>query len=639
MDIIVGTAGHIDHGKTALVKAITGIDADRLPEEKQRGITIDIGFAELEFGGFHFGFVDVPGHERFVKNMLAGASGVDLVMLVIAADEGVMPQTREHFEICRLLDVRSGIIVLTKKDLVDDEILEVVKLDAAELVTGSFLQEAPVVPVSSKSGEGIDDLRVAMVDAGSRIHRLDNDTITRVPVDRSFTVKGFGTVVTGTLISGQINESDELDVLPIGKTVRVRGLHTHGRSVREVHAGQRVALNLGGIDHADISRGMVLAEPRSILPTQIFDAEVEMLNDVKRELRSRQRVRVNIGTVEALARVQILNDAGQITPGKKDFAQLRFEIPVSAIPDDRFIIRSYSPQRTIGGGRVIDTMATRHRRRNVEAVRGRLQQMVDAGADRPRRLHLILESAGRQGLTIDEIRARTGWRKDILENAIGAASMAGQILQAETVFLAAGHFTALKEKTVAEIEDAHLRDPLGRGMLREILREKVFGKVPLEVFRGVISSLEAGKILSSERDMVGLVAHKLELSEEEESLRAHLRAVYRDATFEVPKLEEALARSIENTKFQRSHARRIFQLLLDNGELVKVTEELYFWKPAISDLIDSIRAYAAASGDRMIDVPSFKEIAGISRKYAIPLLEYFDREKITMREGDKRRIL
>ncbi len=639
MDIIVGTAGHIDHGKTALVKALTGVDADRLPEEKQRGITIDIGFAELEFGGYHFGFVDVPGHERFVKNMLAGASGIDLVMLVIAADEGVMPQTREHFEICRLLGVSSGIIVLTKKDLVDDEILEVVKLDAAELVAGSFLQQAPVVPVSSKSGEGIEDLRAAMLDASPRIRRHNNETLPRVPVDRSFTVKGFGTVVTGTLIAGNINETDELDVLPIGKTVRVRGLHTHGRPVCEVHAGQRVALNLGGIDHADIFRGMVLAEPRSILPTQIVDAEVEMLKDITRELRSRQRVRVNIGTEEALARVQVLNDAGQISAGAKDLVQLRFEIPVTAIPGDKFIIRSYSPQRTIGGGRVIDAVTGRHRQKDVEAVRLHLQQMLDAANDKPRLLRLILENAGKRGATFNDLKARTGWRNDVLNNAISDAAKAGHIFQSETFFLADRHFKALKEKTVAEIEDAHRRDPLSRGVLRETLREKVYSGLPVEIFRYVVSSLEAGKVLSSEKDLISLAHHALELSPEEKSMLERLRNIYPDAKFEVPKLEEALDRARENTGFERPHARKIFQLLLDSGELVKVTEEFYFWKPAVLDLIERLRTHTSDSGDRLIDVPRFKELAGISRKYAIPLLEYFDREKITVREGDKRRIL
>lgn len=637
MDIIVGTAGHIDHGKTALVKALTGIDADRLPEEKQRGITIDIGFAELELGEFHFGFVDVPGHERFVKNMLAGASGVDLVLLVIAADEGVMPQTREHFEICRLLGMRSGVVALNKKDLVDDETVELVKAEAAELVAGSFLQDAPVVAVSSRSGEGIDELRKTMLEAATRLRRSNAETVARVPIDRSFTVKGFGTVVTGTLISGTITEADELDLLPERRLVRVRGLQTHSKPVRSVHAGQRVALNLGGIDHAEISRGMVLAARNSLEPAQVLDAEIEMLTDVKRELRSRQRVRIHIGTAEALARVQVLNDTGRIEPGKRDLAQLRLEIPVTAIPNDRFIIRSYSPQRTIGGGRVVDAMAAKHRQKDVNTVRLKLHGMLRAGDDRPQLLGHFLDSAGGRGLSFAAIQARTGWRKEILEEAIRNGIRTGSIVQADPFLLTSEHFFVLKETTVSEVEKAHRDDPLSPGMMRETLRERVFGSIPTEIFQAVVSSLEADKILLSRKDTVGIAGRGTTLSADEAMLLESLRKIYIEARLEVPKLDEALANSMERTKFQRPHARKIFQLLLDNGELVKVTDEFYFSKPAVSSLIDRIRA--EASGDRLIDVPAFKELAGVSRKYAIPLLEYFDREKVTLRKGDKRLIL
>lgn len=637
MDIIVGTAGHIDHGKTALVKALTGIDADRLPEEKQRGITIDIGFAELELGEFHFGFVDVPGHERFVKNMLAGASGVDLVLLVIAADEGVMPQTREHFEICRLLGMRSGVVALNKKDLVDDETVELVRAEAAELVTGSFLQDAPVVAVSSRSGEGIDELRKTMLEAATRLRRSNAETVARVPIDRSFTVKGFGTVVTGTLISGTITEADELDLLPERRLVRVRGLQTHSKPVSSVHAGQRVALNLGGIDHAAISRGMVLAERNSLEPTQILDAEIEMLTDMKRELRSRQRVRIHIGTAEALARVQVLNDTGRIEPGKRDLAQLRLEISVTAIPNDRFIIRSYSPQRTIGGGRVVDAMAAKHRQKDVNTVRRKLLGMLRSDTDRPQLLGHFLDNAGGRGLSFAAIQARTGWRKEILEEAIRDGIRTGAIVQADPFLLTSGHFSVLKETTVSEVEKAHRDDPLSPGMMRETLRERVFGSIPAEIFQAVVSSLEADKILLSRKDTVGIAGRDTAVSAEEAMLLERLRQIYTEAKLEVPKLDEALANSMEGTEFQRPHARKIFQLLLDAGELVKVADEFYFSKTAVLALIERVRA--EASGDRLIDVPAFKELAGVSRKYAIPLLEYFDREKVTLRKGDKRLIL
>ncbi|MDQ3748230.1 MAG: selenocysteine-specific translation elongation factor, partial [Acidobacteriota bacterium] len=354
MDIIVGTAGHIDHGKTALVKALTGVDADRLPEEKQRGITIDIGFAELDLGEVKIGFVDVPGHERFVKNMLAGASGIDFVLLVVAADEGVMPQTREHFEICRLLEVKSGLIVLTKKDLVDAELLDLCRLDVSELVENSFLENAPVIAVSAKTGDGIAELKETLRTLALKIPARKNETVARLPIDRSFSVKGFGAVATGTLISGEISEADELEILPIEKIVRVRGLQTHGKAVKTVRAGQRTAVNLGGIERAEIERGMVLAEKAVLRPTQIFDAQIENLKDARKSLKTRQRVRVHIGTIESLARVQIINEQNEIAPGEKDFVQLRLETPIVCVPNERFIIRSYSPQITVAGGRVLD---------------------------------------------------------------------------------------------------------------------------------------------------------------------------------------------------------------------------------------------------------------------------------------------
>src|SRR6266446_6988527 len=314
--IIIGTAGHIDHGKTALVRALTGIDADRLPEEKRRGITIDIGFADLDLGEVRVGFVDVPGHERFVKNMLAGAHGIDVVALVVAADESVMPQTREHFAICRLLGISCGLVVITKKDLVDEELLQLVRDEAGELTAGSFLENAPVVAVSSRTGEGIEELKQTLREIGSEAPVRSTEFVTRLPIDRSFTMRGFGAVVTGTLIAGQIDEGDELELLPAGTRVRVRGLQVHGTSVKRAFAGQRTAVNLGGIEAAAIERGMTLAPVARLRPTQIVDAQVQMLSEASRSLRSRQRVRIHIGAAEALARLRVLEESSEIKPGQ-----------------------------------------------------------------------------------------------------------------------------------------------------------------------------------------------------------------------------------------------------------------------------------------------------------------------------------
>ncbi|HSK71209.1 MAG TPA: selenocysteine-specific translation elongation factor [Pyrinomonadaceae bacterium] len=640
MDIIVGTAGHIDHGKTALVKALTGVDADRLPEEKQRGITIDIGFAELDLGEVRIGFVDVPGHEKFVKNMLAGASGIDAVALVIASDEGVMPQTREHFEICRLLETKTGLVVLTKKDLVDEELLELVKLDASELVENSFLENAPMIPVSAKTGEGIEELKRILLETAAKIPNRKNETIARLPIDRSFTVKGFGAVVTGTLISGEISEGEELEILPLSQKVRVRGIQTHGKSVKTANAGQRTAVNLGGIEHSEIERGMVLAEKNVLRPAQIFDAETEVLEDAKRSLKSRQRVRVHIGTIEALARVQVLNEANEIAQGGKDFVQLRLETPIVAVPNERFIIRSYSPQITIAGGKILDAPAQKHRRKDIANVRKHLQNLIESENDKARQIKLFLETAGEHGLTFSDLQARTAWRAEILQKAIRENIEKKASVEAESFYIARTPFENLKTRTLAEIENFHKREPLIKGILRETLRERIFARLPPEIFKAVLSNLETENKIAAEKDIVRLASHSLELSAEEKQIRENLEKIYRKAGLEVPTLETALQEAIRGTKSSPEKSRKIFQLLLNSGEIVKVTEEFFFAKKAIDDLINKMREFAEAkTTDRLIDVAIFKEIAGVSRKYAIPLLEYFDREKITRRGGDKRLVL
>ncbi len=637
MDIIVGTAGHIDHGKTALVKALTGVDADRFPEEQQRGITIDIGFAELNLDDVRIGFVDVPGHERFVKNMLAGASGIDLVLLVIAADEGVMPQTREHFEICRLLETKKGLIVLTKKDLVDDELLELVTMETAELVENSFLENAPVIAVSAKTGEGIEDLKAELKTIAAEIPERKNESVMRLPIDRSFTVKGFGAVVTGTLATGEISEGNEMQLLPVGENVRVRGVQTYGKTVKTANAGQRTAVNLSGIDHAEIVRGMVLTEKEILQPTQIFDAEIEVLKSAKKSVKSRQRVRVHIGTIEALARISVLNETGEIAAGEKDFAQIRLEIPIVCVPGERFIIRQYSPQTTIAGGKVLDNSAVRHRRKDIASARKYLQNLLEA--DKPKQVKLYLEKADERGLTFKDLQAQTAFRKEILQKAIDENKEKKAIVEAETFFVARTPFENLKTKTFSEIENFHKKEPLKNGILRETLREKIYAHLPPEIFRAVLKNLETENKIASANDFVRASAHNLELSGDEKILRERLSAIYKNAKLEVPKLEDVLNDAVKNTKSDKNHARKIFQLLLNSGEIVKITDEFYFSRSEIDNLINQMRVFADKTVDRLIDVPAFKDLANISRKYAIPLLEYFDREKITRRAGDKRLIL
>ncbi|HVF44741.1 MAG TPA: selenocysteine-specific translation elongation factor [Pyrinomonadaceae bacterium] len=635
--VIVGTAGHIDHGKTTLVRALTGVDADRLPEEKRRGITIDLGFAELDLGDVRLGFVDVPGHERFVKNMLAGAHGIDLVALVIAADEGVMPQTREHFDICRLLGVSSGLVVVTKADTVDEELLGLVRAEAEELTADSFLEGAPVLDVSARTGAGIEELKSALREAALRVPARSTETVTRLPVDRAFTMRGFGAVVTGTLISGEISEGQELELLPGNLRARVRGVQVHGSAVRAAGAGQRTAVNLGGVEVASVERGMVLAPAGRLRPTQIFDARVRLLADAPRALRTRQRVRVHHGTAEVLARVAVLEDSGEIAPGSEGFAQLRLESPVVALPGDRFIVRTYSPQRTFAGGEILDAHAQKHRARERAASRARLVGFADAG--RAARLAFFVESAGASGLPRAEAAARTGWRDDVLESGLAACRAAGGVTDAEGVLVGAEVLRGLARAAVEEVEAYHKGEPLSRGLARETLRERVFARAAPEVFRAAMKAAEDGGSLVSERDLVRASGHTLELSPEDAAARGRLEQLYRDAALEAPSLEDALASAV-GAGASREHARKILRLLIDAGTLVRVREDLLFHRDALERLVASLRAYAEAHGpERLIDVAAFKELSGVSRKYAIPLLEHFDRTRVTRRAGDRRIIL
>jgi selenocysteine-specific elongation factor len=633
--IIVGTAGHIDHGKTALVRALTGIDADRLPEEKRRGITIDIGFADLDLGEVRVGFVDVPGHEKFVKNMLAGAHGIDVVALVIAADESVMPQTREHFEICRLLDVKHGLVVLTKKDLVDEEMLALVRAEVKELVAGSFIEAAPVVSVSSRTGEGLDELKSTLREICLQVPARSDEFITRLPIDRAFTMSGFGAVVTGTLIAGAIEEADELELLPVGRRVRVRGLQVHGSKVKRATAGQRTAVNLTGIETGELERGMVLAPPNRLRPTQIIDARVTVLDDAVRSLRSRQRVRIHVGAAEVLARVRALAMSGEIKPGASGFVQLRLEAPIVGVLGDRFILRSYSPQHTIGGGLIADPFPPKHRARELADVRPQLIGLLNGSREEKM---AALASTAPHGLSRADIGARTGWRDPIVAAAVESACAQGVIAEAGGEFFATGTLADLKQNMVKDIRAHHAAEPLSRGLGLEILRGRYFAHSSPDLFRAIVADLQKDGALVIEKEIARLPEHARAVSGEDAALRDRIEGVYREAKLAAPTIAEALSRAGVATS-QQQHGRKVMQVLIDSGKLVRVDGEMFFHKSALDKLIARLRAFAASKPDHAIDVAQFKELAGISRKYAIPLLEHLDRERITRREGDKRIVM
>jgi selenocysteine-specific elongation factor len=634
--IIIGTAGHIDHGKSSLVQALTGKDPDRLPEEKRRGITIDLGFADLDLVDLRVGFVDVPGHERFVKNMLAGVHGIDAVALVIAADEGVMPQTREHFDICKLLEVRQGLVVLTKKDLVGEELLSLVRAEAEELVAGSFLEGAPILAVSARTGEGLEDLRESLHQIAGDVPARSSDFVVRLPIDRAFTMKGFGAVVTGTLVAGEIAAGDELELLPAGLRVRARGVQVHGTSVPRAQSGQRTAVNLASVDASDIERGMVLAPIGRIRPTQIVDVQLSVLPSAPRAIRTRSRVRVHIGSAEVLARVRVLNIRGEIPSGETAFAQLRFESPVVALHDDRFIVRSYSPAETIAGGLVLDPQATKHRGRELARTHERLCALSEG--ERPGKLAVFVASSGDRGLRLSDIASRTGWNDAVLSQLVRKAGE-GMIVEAEGVLVARENFERLGRIAVEAVKLHQKREPLSRGLARETLRERHFAHAAPEMFRAVIARLEKDGLLFTERDMVRASEHGAELSPADTQLREKISRAYEKAGLEAPTFDQVLADAGVSAG-QRTYGRKILQLLIDNGTLVRVQGEMFFHSQALEHLKQLLRQYATEhEPERLIDVAKFKELAGVSRKYAIPLLEFLDSEHFTRRAGDKRIIV
>lgn len=636
--IIVGTAGHIDHGKTSLVRALTGIDADRLKEEKERGITIDIGFADLTVGDTHFGFVDVPGHERFVKNMLAGAHGIDLVMLVVAADESVMPQTREHFDICRLLEVKSGLVVITKIDMVDEEFLELVEAEVSEYVADSFLANAPIVRVSSKTGEGIEALKKTLAQLAAKVALRDENAVARLPIDRVFTIKGFGTVVTGTLIAGSIKTGDELELLPSdARRMRVRGLQVHGKSTNEAHAGERTAVNLQGLEIAEVARGQALAPAGRFVATHLLDVRLQLLKSAKKPLRSRSRVRLHHGTAEVLARVILLGQQ-ELPPGGKAFAQLRLETPLLALPQDRFIVRSYSPTITIGGGAIIDALPLKHRLRESPKVIAQLEAL--AQADEAERLALLVEMAGAQGMTHAALAARSGATDETIKKATEQFTRTRRLMIASTnppLLVAREPFETLAKQVREMLKAFHKKAPLESGLGREELREKIFAKLSPEIFRAVIAHLTERNEVVAEKDLLRLATHRVALSTEEQAAKDHLAAIYLQAALQPISLEEALQQATPNFGIDQARAQRFAQMLINSGELVRVGD-LIFHRQTLETLRATLQSYKASHGSKL-DVGIFKDLTGVSRKYAIPLLEYLDRQRVTRRFGDAREIL
>jgi len=615
--IVVGTAGHIDHGKTALVRALTGIDTDRLPEEKARGITIDIGFAYLEEpDGLMIEIVDVPGHERFVKNMLAGVGGIDLAMLVVAADEGVMPQTREHLAICSLLHIKSGLCVLTKRDLAEADWIELVRDDLAALVRGTFLEGAPIVAASAKTGDGLPELRATLAGLARRVPPKASDRLPRLPIDRVFTVKGFGTVVTGTLTEGRLGVDDRVEVYPRGIQAKIRGLQAHGHPVPEARAGQRTAVNLQGVERTALERGDVVGAPGTLVASVLVDGTLELLGDAPRPLKARDRVRFHTGTSEIMARVLLL-DRAELAPGESTYARFRLERRLVALPGDRFVLRSYSPIVTIGGGTLLDVSPPRFKRKApaLLAHLGLLERGSEAEV-----LEEHVRHAGASGLRLDALSGRVPFGLERLRALLEDRLAGGALLAVDRDwFLHRETRERLRADALRVLEDFHRRNPLKPGMSREELRGRA-GGADERVFSHLLGVLEAEGAVRSEKDKVRLASHSLQLSPEQQKVVDRIEAEFRRAGAAPPTPEDTES--------------ELFQLLVADRRLIRVKEGLYFHADALRQIEGKLVALLREKKE--IGPADIKDLLGISRKYAIPLLEYFDGQRVTQRVGERR---
>ncbi len=630
--IILGTAGHIDHGKTSLIKAISGTDTDRLKEEKERGITIELGFASLDLpSGQHLGIVDVPGHEKFVKNMVAGATGIDIVMMVIAADEGVMPQTREHMEICTLLGIQHGLIALTKTDMVEEEWLELALEDIREFSQGTFLEDAPILPVSSTTENGIPELISALDDIAGSIPQRPPSSLFRLPIDRVFTMKGFGTVITGTLVSGKISVGETIMVYPSGITSKVRGIQVHNQSAESAEAGMRTAINFQGLDRAAVQRGEVLSTPGALVASYMVDVSFHYLTSNPKPLKNRTPVRFHTGTSEIMGYL-ILLDQEELPPGQTGVAQLRLESPVAIVKDDRFVVRSYSPVRTIGGGQVLNPIPMKHKRLRPDVVEG-LEHLADEDPEAV--ISQQIQQAGFSGVSFSHLKIMTNLTDKQLDTALQHMLSQQTIIQTDKenrIFLHQATFDTLIQNTTDYLAAYHTKNPLKAGMPKEELKSKFPQLSDVKIFNLALGQMiKSGRIVQEEKT-VRLADHSVSLGADQADIRKKILNLYKDGGLQppyfrdVPKLLEV----------DPNHTKDVMLLLVEDGQIVKTKDDLYFHIDAIKELKNRLVGFLKANEE--ITTPQFKEMTGASRKYVIPLIEYFDASKVTLRVGDSRKL-
>jgi selenocysteine-specific elongation factor len=627
--VILGTAGHIDHGKTALVKALTGVDTDRLKEEKERGITTELGFTFLDLpSGIQMGIIDVPGHEKFVKHMVAGVWGIDLVALIIATDEGVMPQTREHLDICRLLKVRKGLIILTKIDLVDQDLLGLVKEEVTEIVKDTFLKDAPILPVSSMTREGIPQLISALDDLSQEVEERSTDGLFRLPIDRVFVMKGFGTVVTGTVVSGILSVGGSVQILPSGVEAKVRTLQVYNRPVEKALAGQRAAVNLQGIETSAVERGDVLVHSRTLAPTRMLDVYIDYLPSAQRPLKNRTKQRFHIGTNLTSASIFLL-DREELAPGESGFAQLRLEAPVVALPHDRFVIRGSGVIQTLGGGVVLDAHPARHKR-NAPSVIEDLTILREGSHDQAIAQHISRSGMG--GIASDDLLKRVATSSSEVQRVVKKMIDKGEALLIDPEKMKVidiRFYHQLGKMTLAQLKEFHQRFPMKSGLAKEELRTKLPMEVDVKLFQILLNGLIKSKEILLEKDKLRLPTHQISSMDDKGLIKRVEEAVLK-AGLQSPsprELSEAWSEKEEGVQ-------AVFEHLVHEGVLVKIKSGIYIHRVPFGDLKEELVSYLKKNKE--ITTPQFKEMTNASRKYAIPLIEYFDQIKLTIRLGEKR---
>ena len=626
--VVIGTAGHIDHGKTSLVKALTGTDTDRLKEEKERGITIELGFAELILDNVYAGIVDVPGHERFVKNMLAGVGGIDLVMLIVAADEGVMPQTREHLSICRLLGIKSGLIVLTKTDLVEPEWVELVTDDIQDFVKDTFLEEKPIVPVSAHTGDGLENLKKILNEIADQTPTKSETGIFRIPIDRVFTMRGFGVVITGTLFSGSVAVGEQVEVYPKALQARVRGLQVHGESVGKSTAGLRTAVNLQGLERAEVFRGDIIGHRGELKTTYMLDVHLEHLADAPRPLKTRNRIRFHAGTAEIMGRISLIGrDA--LEPGDSSFAQIRLEEPIVVLPRDRFVIRSYSPIITIGGGEILDIMPRKHRRLRSSSLE-HLKSLHQG--DETERLLILLRDSRLNGVELADLTGRLTLKPSDIQKTIQELSSQRevQIIDQTNFFsMTTAHFNTAQKNILSFLCEYHAENPFRTGAPREEVRGKA-GEINEKIFAAALKHLSESNEIVENGAILRLASHSVEIDEKLGEVKTKLESVYKNAHFQPPSVEDAFSQ----TGGKGNSNRNALQILIDEGALLRLKDNIIYHRHALSEAENLLREHLSQNNE--ITAAEFRDLLGITRKHAIPLLEYFDTARITLRVEDKR---